>query len=350
MYKILLFIILFSSNSYANNETPLFKDSSENPQDFFIEDQEATSLEAQQKEIEQLIITPEQERQLQELIARGGILFSEQKFLSALEIYDQALEIAKKYNQLIFQIEIIVNIANIYHYQEDNYLAISDFNKALLILKELENIEMYKKYFAYIYSRLAYLYYSSDPKLAKIYLEQAISSNIEYQKNASLVENYYNLTLINKKLGLLEESKKSQQEYLQYLPKVKNQKFFKLFASKEENKYRYYLDDSLNKDLIVGEYVEIQVLNKINGFTYIYEIRVGSKVKVSNIEIISRSCYKSSPQSLPENMGLFEINENNKDKVNKIFFGWMFTTNPSLSLMEHPIYDIKLLNCQIKNI
>ena len=244
----------------------------------------------------------------------------------------------------------MINIANIYHYQEAYFLAINSLNQALEIVNLLKEKDAKQEYLAHIYSRLAYAYYNSDPKLSKTYLDLAIKENLLYDNHNALLENYYNLVVINKKIGALDEAKIAKNNYLNYLSKAKNKKFFKLFVSKEDNKYRYNLSQPLGSELIIGEYVEIQILNKINGFTYLYEMRIGSKIKISNIEIISRACYKSSPQSLPENMGLFEIQEIDHDNINNIFFGWMFSSTPSLNSMEHPIYDIRLLNCQVKNI
>ena len=72
--------------------------------------------------------------------------------------------------------------------------------------------------------------------------------------------------------------------------------------------------------------------------------------KFKNIEIIARSCFKSEPRALPDNMLLLEVNELNKGQKNQVFNGWMFSASPSLNSLEHPIYDIRLLNCRIREI
>ena len=46
---------------------------------------------------------------------------------------------------------------------------------------------------------------------------------------------------------------------------------------------------------------------------------------------------------------LFTLKEVLKEKAKEgkiIFSGWMFSSNPSLSAMEHPNYDIWLLECK----
>ena len=308
------------------------------------------NIEQEITEQKVLVISKQEEEELYDLLNRGELLFSEQKFTDALKLYNLALSITQKYNLSLYQLKTLINIANIHHYQEEYLLSIYALNQALEIINTIDENNAKEEYLAYIYSRLAYAHYNNDPKLSKIYLDLAIKENLLYNNHDALLENYYNAVIINKKIGALDEAKISKNKYLEYSHKVKNKKFFKLFVSKEDNKYRYNLTQNSGSELIIGEYVEIQILNKINGFTYLYEMRVGSKITINNINIITRACYKSAPRSLPENMGLFEVQEMNNDNINNIFLGWMFSSTPSLNSMEHAIYDIRLLNCQVKNI
>ena len=58
-------------------------------------------------------------------------------------------------------------------------------------------------------------------------------------------------------------------------------------------------------------------------------------------------CYKNPIDKEIENYAYLIV----KDKLlnNLIFQGWMFSSSPSLSSLEHPINDIWLLNCINKN-
>jgi hypothetical protein len=42
---------------------------------------------------------------------------------------------------------------------------------------------------------------------------------------------------------------------------------------------------------------------------------------------------------------LLEVAEIYQDTKKLIFFGWLFASSPSVSSLEHPIYDLVALNC-----
>jgi hypothetical protein len=46
--------------------------------------------------------------------------------------------------------------------------------------------------------------------------------------------------------------------------------------------------------------------------------------------------------------GLLHIQSEEKLQEKRIFYGWMFSSSPSVSSLEHPIYDITALNCKNK--
>jgi len=44
---------------------------------------------------------------------------------------------------------------------------------------------------------------------------------------------------------------------------------------------------------------------------------------------------------------LIEVFEEKVNQENsRIFYGWLFSSSPSLSAMEHQIYDITAINCK----
>ena len=55
---------------------------------------------------------------------------------------------------------------------------------------------------------------------------------------------------------------------------------------------------------------------------------------------------KRPPEELPEDFVLLQIFDYVDDQKPKIVFsGWMLSSSPSLSALEHPVYDIWLVNC-----
>ncbi len=93
--------------------------------------------------------------------------------------------------------------------------------------------------------------------------------------------------------------------------------------------------------------VKLQSLDKISARTMIFEARVGSTVKFGSLFIKTQACRKSSPLDEPESaafLQIWEVTPRNPDP-HWVFSGWMFASSPALSSMDHPIYDVWVLDC-----
>ncbi len=92
--------------------------------------------------------------------------------------------------------------------------------------------------------------------------------------------------------------------------------------------------------------VRLQTLDKATARTETFNVRIGSTVKFGPLYIRPRVCKKSSPLEEPESASFLEIWEvNSEDKAEWVFSGWMFASSPALSAMDHPIYDVWVLDC-----
>lgn len=92
--------------------------------------------------------------------------------------------------------------------------------------------------------------------------------------------------------------------------------------------------------------VKLQSLDKSTARTMTFQARVGSTVKFGPLYIKINACRKSSPLESPENSSFLQIWEVTKAKQARwIFSGWMFSSSPALSAMDHPIYDVWVLDC-----
>jgi hypothetical protein len=93
--------------------------------------------------------------------------------------------------------------------------------------------------------------------------------------------------------------------------------------------------------------VKLQSLDKITARTMTFDVDVGSTVKFGKIYIKIRACRKAPPIEQPESAAFLQIWEINSinEKAQWIFSGWMFSSSPALSPMEHPIYDVWVIDC-----
>lgn len=90
----------------------------------------------------------------------------------------------------------------------------------------------------------------------------------------------------------------------------------------------------------------LQGLNKVTTKISPVESPVGTVARFGNLEIIARACWKSPPEEQPESAALLDIWELKPDEAPKrIFLGWMFASSPGISSLEHPVYDITVLDC-----
>lgn len=92
--------------------------------------------------------------------------------------------------------------------------------------------------------------------------------------------------------------------------------------------------------------IKLQSIDKITGRTLTFEARVGSTVKYGPLYIKVQACRKAPPIERPESAAFLQIWEMTSEKDSKwVFSGWMFASSPALSAMDHPIYDVWVLDC-----
>ena len=91
----------------------------------------------------------------------------------------------------------------------------------------------------------------------------------------------------------------------------------------------------------------LQGLDKITARVSKFEAPVGAPVQFGTLAIRVRDCEKSSPEDTPESAAFLEIDESRQSNVRtRVFSGWMFASSPALSALEHPVYDVILLDCK----
>ncbi len=100
------------------------------------------------------------------------------------------------------------------------------------------------------------------------------------------------------------------------------------------------------RDLTEYPKVKLQTLDKITAHTSNFEAKIGDTIKFGSIYMKVQSCQKSSPMDDPESAAFIQVWEfDTGDKAEWIFSGWMFASSPGLSSMNHPIYDVWIIDC-----
>ncbi len=94
----------------------------------------------------------------------------------------------------------------------------------------------------------------------------------------------------------------------------------------------------------------LKSIDKITARTLTFDVKTGSTIKFGSIYIKLQACRAAPDIEEPESaafMQVWEVENEGTDaeKANWIFSGWMFASSPGLSAMDHPIYDVWVLEC-----
>ena len=91
----------------------------------------------------------------------------------------------------------------------------------------------------------------------------------------------------------------------------------------------------------------LQALDKVTARVSTFEAPVGDSVRFGTLHIIARTCDKKPPEETPESAAFLDISEVRPgEPTQNIYRGWMFASSPALAAMEHPVYDVWVLDCK----
>lgn len=87
-------------------------------------------------------------------------------------------------------------------------------------------------------------------------------------------------------------------------------------------------------------------LDKVTARTSTIEAPVGQPVTFGTLQVIARYCDKAPPEETPEAAAFLQISETKRgEPTEAVFTGWMFASSPALSALEHPVYDVIVVDC-----
>ena len=94
------------------------------------------------------------------------------------------------------------------------------------------------------------------------------------------------------------------------------------------------------------EVTVLRALDKVTARISTIEAPVGQPVTFGTLRIIARTCDKRPPEEPPESAAFLQVEESRPNEVPvSVFRGWMFASSPAVSAMDHPVYDIWVLDC-----
>lgn len=99
-------------------------------------------------------------------------------------------------------------------------------------------------------------------------------------------------------------------------------------------------------DAAPREIAVLQGLDKVTARTSTFEAALNQPVRFGSLSITLRHCNRAPPTEPPEATAFLEIVDTPPGEEPRwAFSGWMFKSSPAVSAMEHPVYDVRVLDC-----
>ena len=93
------------------------------------------------------------------------------------------------------------------------------------------------------------------------------------------------------------------------------------------------------------KYAKFRLLDKISNKLIDKTISVEDLDEIETLSIRVYACFSEPPTEISEDYVLVDIIDNFQDLEKIIYRGWMISSSPEVTTLEHPIYDLWLLGC-----
>ena len=104
---------------------------------------------------------------------------------------------------------------------------------------------------------------------------------------------------------------------------------------------------SILAEPIAGTSAKFKLLDKTTNKVTQKTINVNSIIDWDSLNIQIYACYSTPPEEIPEDYILLEVKDTLSAKREYIYRGWMISSSPDVTPLEHPIYDLWLIDCMI---
>ena len=105
--------------------------------------------------------------------------------------------------------------------------------------------------------------------------------------------------------------------------------------------------ESKSIDDLEGANTNIKILDKISSKNTLIKLKNGEEKKYKDLLIKSLKCKNSEFDDNPEITAYIQVKDLTKKNNDEVFVfnGWMFSSSPSITPFDHPVYDVWLIGC-----
>lgn len=104
----------------------------------------------------------------------------------------------------------------------------------------------------------------------------------------------------------------------------------------------------LEEEAVPHNRVVLRALDKITARITEFELEIGEELRFGTLSIVPRYCRTRPPTEPPETFAYLVIDDLKRNGVKeRVFEGWMVASSPALNALEHPVYDVWVINCKM---
>ena len=111
--------------------------------------------------------------------------------------------------------------------------------------------------------------------------------------------------------------------------------------------YFFLINISVSQDNTESSFTDLKILDKISSKNTLVKLKNGELVEFKDLSLKSLKCKNSEFDDNPEITAYIQVKDLTDKNNNEVFVfnGWMFSSSPSITPFDHPVYDVWLVNC-----
>ena len=111
--------------------------------------------------------------------------------------------------------------------------------------------------------------------------------------------------------------------------------------------YFFLITYSFAKDNTEGTFTDLKILDKISSKNTLVKLKNGELIIFKDLSIKSLKCKNSEFDDDPEITAYIQVKDLTDENNNEVFVfnGWMFSSSPSITPFDHPVYDVWIIKC-----
>ncbi len=111
--------------------------------------------------------------------------------------------------------------------------------------------------------------------------------------------------------------------------------------------YFFLANNSIANDSSEDAFTDLKILDKISSKNTLVKLKNGELITFKDLSIKSLKCKNSEFDDNPEITAYIQVKDLTDKNNNEVFVfnGWMFSSSPSITPFDHPVYDVWLVNC-----